>query len=100
MKRPSADQFCQLIGRPFVRVTGSPALISSAGAIQTLSTPSTGASQEIQRPSGESLAPKNVGLSNNARRGMSERAVPIKWDPSGMCLIKRTAYQRALTVGE
>jgi hypothetical protein len=33
-----------------------------AGAIHTLSTPSTGASEEIQRPSGDSLAPKNVGL--------------------------------------
>src|SRR5215469_17692816 len=80
MKRPCADQFCEVIGRPFVRVTGSPALTSLAGPIHTLSTPSTGASQEIQRPSGESLTPKNVGLSNNVRRGMSERTVPIKWD--------------------
>src|SRR5215470_18237022 len=80
-KRPSADQSCQLMGRPLVRVTGSPTLMSPAGAIQTLSTPSTGASHEIQRPSGEIFGPKNVGLSNNVRRGMSERAVPIKWDP-------------------
>jgi hypothetical protein len=67
-------------GRPLVRVSGSPALTSPAGAIHTLSTPSTGPSHEIQRPSGEIFAPKNVGLSNNVRRGMSERVASIKQD--------------------
>src|ERR1700737_1148798 len=46
----------------------------SAGAPQTFRTPSTGASHEIERPSGDNFAPKNVGLSNSLRRGMRGRA--------------------------
>src|SRR5216684_8394685 len=46
----------------------------STGETQTFSTPSTGASHEIKRPSGDNFAPKNVGLSNSFRRGIKGRA--------------------------
>jgi hypothetical protein len=68
---------CQLIGRPLVRVTGIPDLMSSASDSHTFKTPSTGASHEIQRPSGEIFAPKKVGLSNNVWRGMSGFAARV-----------------------
>src|SRR5882762_9700993 len=46
----------------------------STGETQTLRTPSTGASHEIKRPSGDNFVPKNVGLSNSFRRGIRGRA--------------------------
>src|SRR5882757_9728269 len=70
MYRPSGLQACQLIGRPLVRVTGCPAAMLSAGDTQTFRTPSTGASHDNNRPSGDNFAPKNVGLSNSLRRGI------------------------------
>src|SRR5258706_2944536 len=74
MHRLSGLQSCQLIGRPLVRVTGCPAAMRSAGEAQTFRTPSTGASHEIKRPSGDNFALKNVGLSNSFRRGIRGRA--------------------------
>src|SRR5262245_28047573 len=47
------------------------ALISPTGASQMLSTPSLGAIQDSQRPSGEIWACARVGLPNSLARGMS-----------------------------
>src|SRR5258705_3648746 len=58
----------------------------STGETQTLRTPSTGASHEIKRPSGDNFAPKNVGLSNSFRRGIRGRAdmsAPVDEIPDG-----------------
>ncbi|HYQ19569.1 MAG TPA: hypothetical protein VEQ64_03320 [Xanthobacteraceae bacterium] len=52
MCAPSQAQSCQAIGRPVTRVSGSAAPTSSAGASQTLSTPSNGASHVNHSPSG------------------------------------------------
>src|SRR6476660_8120294 len=72
--RPSGLHSCQLIGRPLVRVTGWPAATLPTGETQMFSTPSTGASHDNRRLSGDSFAPKNVGLSNSFRRGIRGRA--------------------------
>src|SRR5260370_39498906 len=46
----------------------------SAGEVRTFRTPSTGASDDIKRPSGDNFALKNVGLLNSFRRGIRGRA--------------------------
>src|SRR5215470_3669029 len=61
------------MGRPLVRVTGSAATMLSDGDTQTFNTPSTGASRDNNRPSGDNLAPRKVGLSNSFWRGIKER---------------------------
>src|SRR5882757_5582265 len=100
MYRPSGLQSCQLIGRPLVRVTGCPAAMLSAGETQTLRTPSTGASHEIKRPSGDNFAPKNVGLSNSFRRGIRERtdmSAPVDEIPDGTGIrLLSTSRQRSI----
>src|SRR5215470_19320113 len=47
------------------------------GAIQTLSTPARGASQESQRPSGSIFAWARLGSPNRRRRGMSMERSPV-----------------------
>src|SRR5260370_30452479 len=72
----------------------------SAGETQTLRTPSTGASYEIKRPSGDNFAPKNVGLSNSFRRGIRGRtdmSAPVDEIPDGTGIrLLSTSRQRSI----
>src|SRR5882757_11204487 len=72
----------------------------SAGETQTLRTPSTGASHEIKRPSGDNFAPKNVGLPNSFRRGIRGRtdmSAPVDEIPDGTGIrLLSTSRQRSI----
>ena len=74
----SGDQNAWRIGRVFSAVSGLAWSGALAGATQTLSTPSLGASHDRFLPSGLSRTPARSGLPNSTLRGMrSALGLPV-----------------------